>query len=156
MIALTQPRFFIPVHGDFQHLSQHASSRCDAGIPAERIIVIESGDVLTVTADSARVEDQPAPVGTVFIDGTLEEVDAIVIKDRQHIAEDGIVIPVWPSTSAPGHRTSPGDRQPRVRFVDNPEELFDDARQVVVRAVEGSTPVERSDWGVIKAGCTRS
>jgi ribonuclease J len=151
MLALTRPRFFVPVHGDFQHLSQHAQLAMDAGIPADRVVVMESGDILTLTADAARVEDQPAPVGSVFIDGTLERVDEIVIKDRQHIAEDGIVIPVV----AINKRSGQVEHAPEIVsrafvFVDNQEELFEDARQVVMRAVEGSTPEERSDWGFIK------
>ncbi|HZI94234.1 MAG TPA: ribonuclease J [Patescibacteria group bacterium] len=151
MLALTRPRYFIPVHGDFQHLSQHAQLATDAGIPKERVLVAESGDIVSLTADEARVEGK-APVGSVFIDGTLEEVDQVVIRDRQHIAEDGIVMPVVainkhtgtiehaPEIVSRGFVWIDGDNGP----------LETEAREVIVRAIESSTVEERSDWGFIK------
>ncbi|HKY33112.1 MAG TPA: ribonuclease J [Candidatus Polarisedimenticolia bacterium] len=152
MMALTRPRFFIPVHGDFQHLSQHAQLAGQAGIPKERVLVVESGDIVKLTSEEATVEPKGAPVGSVFIDGTLEEVDQIVIRDRQHIAEDGIVIPVL----AINKRSGTIENAPEIIsrgfvWVDNEEALFQEAGQVVVRAVESSTIEERSDWGFIKA-----
>ena len=151
MLALTRPRYFLPVHGDFQHLSQHAQLAEDAGIPKERVLVIESGDILSLTADEARIEGK-APVGSVFIDGTLEEVDKVVIRDRQHIAEDGIVMPVVainkhtgtiehaPEIVSRGFVWIDGDNGP----------LEEEARQIIVRAIETSSVEERSDWGFIK------
>ncbi len=150
MLALTRPKFFIPVHGDYQHLSQHAQLAIDAGVPAENVTVIETGDILELTADEARVAGK-APVGSVFIDGTLEEVDQVVIRDRQHLAEDGIVIPVV----AINKRSGAIEQQPEIIsrgfvWVDNAEALFDEARQIVVNAIDSCSIEERSDWGIIK------
>jgi len=150
MLALTRPRFFIPVHGDYHHLSQHAQLAIDAGVPAANVTVIETGDILSLTPDEARV-DGKAPVGSVFIDGTLEEVDQVVIRDRQHLAEDGIVIPVV----AINKRTGAIEQQPEIIsrgfvWVDNAEALFDEARQIVVNAIDACSIEERSDWGFIK------
>ncbi|HET9481448.1 MAG TPA: ribonuclease J [Candidatus Polarisedimenticolia bacterium] len=150
MLALTRPRYFIPVHGDFQHLSQHAQLAEDAGIPRERVLVVESGDIVRLTAEEARVEGK-APVGSVFIDGTLEEVDSIVIRDRQHLAEDGIVIPVVAINKHTGAIEQPPEIISRgFVWVENAEELFEEAGRIVVRAIEESSVEERSDWGVIK------
>jgi ribonuclease J len=151
MLALTRPKFFIPVHGDFQHLSQHAQLAEDAGIPRENTLVAESGDIVSLTPDSISVQPKAAPVGSVFIDGTLEEVDKIVIRDRQHIAEDGIVIPVV----AINKRTGTIDHAPEIIsrgfvWVDDQAELFSEAGEIIVRAIESSSVEERSDWGFMK------
>ncbi len=151
MLALTRPKFFIPVHGDFQHLSQHAQLAEDAGIPKENVLVIESGDLVTLTADSATVQAKAAPVGSVFIDGTLEEVDQIVIRDRQHIAEDGIVIPVVVINKRSGTiENAPEIISRGFVWVDNEEALFQEAGQIVVRTIETSSLEERSDWALMK------
>jgi len=151
MLALTRPRFFLPVHGDFQHLSQHAQIAVDAGISPERVLVVDSGDIVSITAEEARVEGK-APVGSVFIDGTMEEVDKVVIRDRQHIAEDGIVMPVV----AINKHTGTIEHEPEIVsrgfvWVDGDNgPLEDEARQMIIRAIESSTVEERSDWGFIK------
>jgi len=151
MLALTRPRFFLPVHGDFQHLSQHAQIAVDAGISPERVLVVDSGDIVSITAEEARVEGK-APVGSVFIDGTMEEVDKVVIRDRQRIAEDGIVMPVV----AINKHTGTIEHEPEIVsrgfvWVDGDNgPLEDEARQMIIRAIESSTVEERSDWGFIK------
>lgn len=128
MLALTKPRFFIPVHGDFQHLSQHAQLAEHSGIPKERILVVESGDIVSLTAEEGRLEGR-APIGSVFIDGTMGEVDEIVIRDRQHIAEDGIVMPVLGINKHTGAIDHPPEIVSRgFVWVDNEERLFEDAR----------------------------
>jgi len=151
MLALTRPKFFIPVHGDFQHLSQHAQLAEDSGIPKENVLVIESGDMVSLTSDAAVVQAKAAPVGSVFIDGTLEEVDQIVIRDRQHIAEDGIVIPVVVINKRSGTiEHAPEIISRGFVWVDNEEALFQEAGQIVVRAIESSSLEERSDWAFMK------
>lgn len=150
MLALTRPRYFIPVHGDFQHLSQHAQLAEDSGVARERILLAESGDIVSLTPDDARLEGK-APVGSVFIDGTLEEVDEIVIRDRQHIAEDGIVIPVVVINKHTGTIEHPPEIISRgFLWVDDAEEVFNEASGIIVKTIEGSSIEERSDWGVIK------
>ncbi|HET6374110.1 MAG TPA: ribonuclease J, partial [Candidatus Polarisedimenticolia bacterium] len=150
MLALTRPRYFIPIHGDFQHLSQHAQLAQDAGIPRERVLVAESGDIVSLDAETARVEGK-APVGSVFIDGTLEEVDQVVIRDRQHIAEDGIVMPVV----AINKHTGTIEHAPEVVsrgfvWLEGHGALVEEAQQLIVRSIESSSIEERSDWGFIK------
>jgi len=150
MLALTRPRFFIPVHGDYQHLSQHAQLAEDAGIPRERVLLAESGDIVSMTAEEARVEGK-AHVGSVFIDGAMEEVDEIVIRDRQHIAEDGILM----SVVAINKHTGSIEHQPEIVsrgfvWMEDDEAFLAEARQIVVKSIESSTVEERSDWGFIK------
>ncbi|HEY3176140.1 MAG TPA: ribonuclease J [Candidatus Polarisedimenticolia bacterium] len=150
MLALTRPRFFIPVHGDYQHLSQHAQLAEESGIPRERILVVESGDIVRLTATEARVEGR-APVGSVFIDGTQEEVDQIVIRDRQHIAEDGIVMPVVGINKHSGAIEQPPEIVSRgFVWVENSDGLFAEAGLLIVKTIESASIEERSDRGFIK------
>jgi len=150
MIALTRPRYFIPVHGDFQHLSQHAQLARDGGIPAANVLLAETGDIVNLHSDRAWIEGK-APVGSVFIDGTLEEVDELVIRDRQHLAEDGIVIPILAINKHTGVIEHPPEIVSRgFVWVENAEALFREAGELIVRTVESSSVEERSDWGIIK------
>jgi ribonuclease J len=150
MLALTRPRYFIPVHGDFQHLSQHAQLALDAGIPKERTLIAETGDIISLDASEARIAGK-AVVGSVFIDGTLEEVDQIVIRDRQHLAEDGIVMPVV----AINRHTGTIENTPELVsrgfvWVDDAEALFSEAGRIVVESIESSSVEERRDSGLMK------
>ena len=150
MLALTRPRYFIPVHGDFQHLSQHAQLAGDAGIPKERIVIAETGDIVSLDAREARISGKAA-VGSVFIDGALGEVDEIVIRDRQHLAEDGIVMPVVAINRHTGKIENPPELVSRgFVWVDDAEALLNEAGRIVVQSIESSSVEERADSGFMK------
>jgi ribonuclease J len=92
MLALTRPRYFIPVHGEYRHLLQHARLAESAGIPAERIFLIEDGLALEVTGSGARVLGH-YPAGRVLVDGKgVGDVGAVVLRDRQLLAEAGMLV----------------------------------------------------------------
>ena len=92
MINLTRPRYFVPIHGEFRQLKTHAALARDQGIPEERIRIIENGDVLRLTPDSAAIAEK-VQVGRRFIDeGILEEVHDIVLRDRRYLSEDGFLV----------------------------------------------------------------
>src|SRR5499427_3037831 len=97
MLSLVKPRYFVPVHGEFRQLSEHArvANRVFAGRdPRPSILLVENGDVLTFDPDGARIAGK-APVGRVLIDGTRTgEIGDEVLRDRRHLAEDGLVVPV--------------------------------------------------------------
>jgi len=150
MIALTKPRYFIPVHGDFQHLSQHAQLAREGGLPADNVLLAETGDIVNLHHERAWIEGK-ATVGSVFIDGTLEEVNELVIRDRKHIAEDGIVIPVMAINKHTGVIEHPPEIVSRgFVWVENAEALWREAGELIVKTIESSSVEERSDWGFIK------
>jgi ribonuclease J len=97
MLSLVRPRYFVPVHGEYRQLSQHArvARRMFAGLDrAPKILLAENGDILHLDGADARIAGK-APVGRVLIDGTLHgEIGDEVLRDRRHLAEDGLVIPV--------------------------------------------------------------
>jgi ribonuclease J len=92
MLDLTRPRYFMPVHGEYRHLLQHARLAEEAGVPAERIFLVEDGLGLEMTKSGARVLG-PYPAGRVFVDGKgIGDVGSVVLRDRQLLAEAGMVV----------------------------------------------------------------
>ena len=90
--TLVQPKYSVPVHGEYRHLKAQAKLVQELGIAKENIFILQSGDVLELTPDSAIVKDS-VPVGNILVDGLgVGDVGNIVLRDRQHLAEDGIVI----------------------------------------------------------------
>ena len=90
--TLVQPKYSVPVHGEYRHLKAQAKLVRELGIAKENIFILQSGDVLELTPDSAEVTDS-VPVGNILVDGLgVGDVGNIVLRDRQHLAEDGIVI----------------------------------------------------------------
>ena len=92
MLNLTRPKFFIPIHGTLRHLVHHAKLAQSVGVPHG--VVITNGQVAEIDGDDIRVLDDRVPHGKVFIDSEAEEVPEVVVRDRQHLAEDGFVIVV--------------------------------------------------------------
>ena len=94
MLNLVRPRYFIPVHGEYRQLYRHTQLAREMGTPEENIFLLESGEVLEFDSDGARRADS-VTVGRICIDvGTLDEVEEVILKERRHISEDGIVVPV--------------------------------------------------------------
>lgn len=150
MINLIRPKFFIPVHGDYRHLKRHAELAGSMGI-VEKPILLEDGDVLELDRDSA-VKSGKATIGRVCIDSggvANDVVEDIVIRDRRHLSEDGIVL----SIIAINKRTGLPENAPEIvmRGMAVAEEgLIAEARQVVQRTLDSSSPEEKADYGVIK------
>jgi len=151
MLTLTRPHYFIPIHGELRQLYSHARLAEKTGLPRERILVAESGDVIELEEKSGRVAGK-VQVGRVFIDGTLEEVDEIVVRDRRHISEGGIVLAVVAIDKQTGDLQGEPEIVSRgFVFEEARGDLLREASSVVRRAVQAATPEERADRGVIKA-----
>jgi ribonuclease J len=150
MIDLVRPRFLVPIHGEYRQLQAHAGIGRACGLPASRITLADSGDLLALTEDSLEVAGR-VPVGQVFIDAALEEVDLSVLKERRKIAGDGLVVAVVAVDRDSGALN--GDPEIASRgFVglDGEEELLREARDVVAEALAGTTLEQRSDEGLLK------
>lgn len=150
VMTLVKPKFFIPIHGTYRQMHRHARIAEKTGAIREKIIVAETGDVLRFSSSGADVVGKAA-VGKVLIDqGSLEEVGEIVIRDRKHIAEDGIVI----SIVAINKQTGMIEQAPEmvIRGVGFLEEtrLLAESKDLVVGTVNASTVEERGDYSVIK------
>jgi ribonuclease J len=92
MLSLTRPRFFIPMHGEYRHLVLHARTAQEMGIPAENIVIIESGQIVEVRPDSLRLAERISG-GHVLVDGlSIGDIGAAVLRDRQHLSRDGFLV----------------------------------------------------------------
>src|SRR5499425_1590346 len=148
--TLVKPRYFIPIHGTYRHLHRHAKVVDKTGVVRERIIVAETGDIIRFGPAGAEITEK-APVGRVLIDeGSLEEVEEVVIRDRRHISEDGIILPIIAINKQTGMMEIPPEIIFRgVAFIEE-ERLVNESRQLVIDTVNSATVEERGDWTVIK------
>jgi ribonuclease J len=153
MLSLVRPQYFIPVHGEYRQLSQHAriAERVFAGRdPKPGILLVENGDVLQVDARGARIAGK-APVGRVLIDGTRTgEVGDEVLRDRRHLAEDGLVVPVVAINKQTGALEGVPDIVTRGFVMENSQELLADGARLLAELVEQASIEERTDQGLIK------
>jgi ribonuclease J len=149
IINLVHPKFFIPVHGDYRHLKRHVELALSTGVP-EQAFVIEDGDVVEFTKDTA-TKNGKVTTGRVCIDsgGSIDVVEDVVIRDRQHLSEDGIVIAIIAINKRSGRVESPPEIVMRGFAMDDAQ-VIAEARQIVGRTLEGSSTEEKQDYGVIK------
>ena len=150
--TLVHPQYTIPVHGEYKHLMAQAKIAKELGMPKENIFILHSGDVLELSEDSASVTGR-VPVGDILVDGLgVGDVGNIVLRDRQHLAEDGILIVVLGLDSATDQLVCGPDIVSRgFVYVRESDELMDEARIVVNEAVEGCLDKGIADWGKLKA-----
>jgi ribonuclease J len=150
MLQLVKPKYFIPVHGEYRHLFRHAALAHQLGVVSEEIILLENGKVIEFTEDGAFRRD-PVAAGRVCVDsGSLEEIEEVVIRDRKHLSEDGVVVSIIAIDKHSGKMESMPEIVTRGLMSDNGQELIAGARQVIMKTVEDSNAEEKSDWGVIK------
>ena len=153
VLNLVRPRFFMPIHGEFRQLSKHARLAEHlrfAGL--EESFIMESGDILEIDHHGARKAGR-VPVGRVCIDsGSVDDVvQEVVIRDRRHLSEDGIVLPIIAINRHTGRMESLPEIVSRgFAAAEDGSEFMQAARQVVAKTLEGSNQEEKTDWGVMK------
>src|SRR3954447_12700502 len=153
VLNLVRPRYFMPIHGEFRQLSKHAKLADHlrfAGL--EETFVMETGEVLELDHHGARKAGK-VPVGRVCIDsGSIDDVvQEMVIRDRRHLSEDGIVLPIIAINRHTGRMESPPEIVSRGFNVAADGVAFvEAAKAVVAKTLEGSSKEEKTDWGVIK------
>lgn len=150
--TLVHPKYAVPVHGEFKHLKAQAKIAQELGIPKENIFIIQSGDVLELSEEKAQITGK-VPVGDILVDGLgVGDVGNIVLRDRQHLAEDGILIVVLGLDGATDELVSGPDIVSRgFVYVRESDELMDEARIVVNDAIDGCLGRGISDWGKLKS-----
>src|SRR5262245_53509237 len=150
VITLVKPKYFIPIHGMYRQLRRHAKLAEKTSAVRERVIVAETGDILRFSEAGAEIVGK-APVGRVLIDeGSLEEVGEVVIRDRKHISEDGIVLTIIAINKQTGKIEIPPEIVLRgVSFADE-ERLVNESRQLTVDTVNQASVEERGDYSLMK------
>jgi ribonuclease J len=153
MLSLVRPRYFVPVHGEYRQLSQHArvAGKVFAGRdPRPEILLAENGDIVQFDGAGARLAGK-ATVGRVLIDGTRTgEVADEVLRDRRHLAEDGLVVPVIAINRQTGAIEGVPEIITRGFVMDGSPELLADGVRVLSDVVEQASLEERTDQGLIK------
>ena len=150
--ALVKPKFFIPVHGEQRHLKTHAKLAQQMGMPPKNIIISDIGKVIELTPNSAKINGT-VPAGRVFVDGYgVGDVGSVVLRDRKHLAEDGMIVVVVSMSGEDGAVVSGPDIITRgFVYVKESEGLMEELRKVAVNALENCQRDTMNDWAAIKS-----
>jgi len=149
--ALTKPKYAIPVHGEYKHLKKHAELAMDMGIPKENVKILLTGDVLEVAEDTFRVNGKVTAQG-ILVDGLgVGDVGNIVLRDRQHLSENGLIVVVVTLEKETNQVLAGPDIISRgFVYVREAESLIDDCREVVEETLDDCLSRRSVDWSRIK------
>ena len=150
--SLVKPKYSIPVHGEYRHLKAQAQIASDLGIPKENIFILSSGDVLELNEEEPAKVKEKVRTGAILVDGLgVGDVGNIVLRDRQHLAEDGIMIVVLTLEKHSSRLLAGPDIVSRgFVYVRESESLMEEARQVLQEALEKCLTNRNADWSRIK------
>ena len=152
MQALVKPRFFIPVHGEYRHLKKHGELAVELGLPEKNLIIPENGDVIEVARNYIK-KSGTAVAGQVFVDGLgVGDVGNIVLRDRKHLSQDGILTIVVTMEKQSGRVVSGPDIISRgFVYVRESEGLMDEARDIVKSVLRNCEERQITDWATLKS-----
>jgi ribonuclease J len=152
LLQLVRPKYFVPVHGEYRQLFRHSALAEQLGAVGGQIFLLESGQPVEFTADGGAHRREPVTAGRVLVDsGSLEEIEEVVIRDRRHLSEDGVVVPIMVINKHTGRMETPPEIVTR-GFLPSEDgaEILNQARDIILRTIEQSTQEEKTDWSVIK------
>jgi ribonuclease J len=152
MHTLLKPKFFIPVHGEYRHLKQHAQLAEELGMPKNNIFIAENGSVMEFTQDEGKFA-QNVSAGNILVDGLgIGDVGNIVLRDRKHLSEDGLIIVVVTITKENGQVVAGPDIISRgFVYVRESEDLMEEARNVVREVLADCERNKITDWATLKS-----
>jgi len=152
MYALTKPKYAIPVHGEYRHLKRHAELAVEMGVKKENVKILSTGDVLEIGEDTFKVTDKVVAQG-IMVDGLgVGDVGNIVLRDRQHLSQNGLMIVVVTLEQGSNQVLAGPDIVSRgFVYVRESETLMDECREVVQAAIEYCQEKGITDWGKIKS-----
>ncbi len=149
ILSLVKPKYFVPIHGEYRHLSLHARLAQSIGMPPENVFVLEDGDVLSLNSTSARLEGKVSS-GHVYVDGlSVGDIDGVVLRTRRMLSRDGIVVVIIAVNGQTGKLVASPDIVTR-GFVDTREfkEMMDESRALLAATLDhGGGHV--TEWGLI-------
>ena len=146
MLTLTRPKYFLPVHGEYKQLKKHALTAASLGIPTSNILIAENGSNVILTRDEIKL-GEPVTAGAVMVDGLgVGDVGNVVLRDRKHLSEDGLVIIVATVDSKAG----PDLVSRGFVYVRENESLMDGAQSIVENALDRCVDEHVRDWNSVK------
>ena len=151
--SLTKPKYFMPVHGEYRHLVQHAMLAASLGMPEENVFIPELGNALEITRRSAHMTGG-VPAGSLLIDGLgIGDVGNIVMRDRRLLSQDGLMVVCLTFDSKTGELVTGPDIISRgFVYVRESDQLIEEVKKVVLDYLSGCEPSRHSDWGLVKNG----
>lgn len=149
--SLVKPKYFIPVHGEYRHIKKHAELAYNMGMPKENVFLMENGKVLELTQEKGQIVGE-VQSGQVLVDGLgVGDVGNIVLRDRKHLSEDGLIVVVVTISREDGSVISGPDIVSRgFVYVRESEDLMGEAREVVKRTLESCEDNNIKDWATLK------
>ena len=152
IIALAKPKYFIPVHGEYRQLRAHAETAKEMGIPTENIFILENGKTLELNKKEMKITNS-VPCGKILVDGLgVGDVGNIVLRDRQHLSQDGLIVIVMTMDGSTGEIVSGPDVVSRgFVYVRESETLMDDVKRVIKQEVKNFEEDGVRDWSTIKS-----
>ena len=151
LLSITKPKYFIPVHGEYKHLMKHRDTALSVGIPESNIIIADIGNVIETDGVDMKITGQ-VPAGKVLVDGLgVGDVGAIVLRDRKHLAQDGLIIAVATIDRASGDILAGPDVVSRgFVYVRESEELMTEAQKLLTETLQDCLDRNMKDWNTIK------
>ncbi|MGM9522131.1 MAG: ribonuclease J [Oscillospiraceae bacterium] len=152
MLALIKPKFFIPVHGEYRHMKIHAELAKQMGVPPKNIVISDIGKVIELSGRSIKLTGT-VPAGKIFVDGTgVGDVGSVVLRDRKHLAQDGMLVVVVSLSSGDGSLVSGPDIITRgFVYVKEAEKLLNELKEISVEALDYCSARNITDWSTIKS-----
>ncbi len=151
MLALTKPKFFIPVHGEYRMLCKHAELGRMMGVAPNNIVIAENGRVIELGRKSVKAEDS-VPAGRVFVDGTgVGDVGSVVLRDRKHLAQDGMIVVVLALSGEDASLLAPPEIVTRGFIYEKESDgIMDEMRRVINESLASCRHQRINDWAGIK------
>ena len=152
ILALSKPKYFIPVHGEYRQLIAHSETAQSMGIEKDNVVMLSNGRVLEISEDSAELTTT-VPNGRILVDGLgVGDVGSIVLRDRQHLSQDGLIVIVLTMDSSTGEVIAGPDVISRgFVYVRESENLMDDVKAVVRHEIKKCEEKGIRDWSTIKS-----
>lgn len=150
--TLLKPKFFIPVHGEYRHLKRHAELAVELGMPRENIFIASNGSVIEFTKNSGSI-NQYVQSGNILVDGLgIGDVGNIVLRDRKHLSEDGLIVVVVTMSKQEGKVIAGPDIISRgFVYVRESEDLMEEAREIVRDVLSECEKRNITDWATLKS-----
>lgn len=157
VLSLVQPDWFVPVHGEYRHMVQHARLAADVGLDPERSIVCEDGDMLVISADDVSVVRDAVPAGYLYVDGIVGDIGHGVLRDRRSLAEEGVVVVIL-SVDAREREIVTGPEIVTRGWINAPEadELIEEAKAAVRASVQEALDEGATDLDTLRRHARRS
>ena len=157
VLSLLSPEWFVPVHGEYRHLVNHARLAQDVGVRKDHVLVCEDGDVVTLGSEGAEVERRAVPAGYMYVDGIVGDVSRGVLRDRRMLSEEGVVVVIVTVAASTGEIvTGPEIVTRGWVYAPEAEDLIEDAKQVVRDSIAAAAVEGATDFETMRRHCRKS